>query len=178
MALKWKVTKCSTRNGHKVFSPAPKERKRNLKKPPKPSLPSVEVTDLPPPHPDEPIVDAFDPLGPIQEGTADEPLGGPDEHIEENEVLSLTPSKRKRLKSPIKSKWIVPLLQAAITETPNLSGKEIVLILQPYIIDIFLTYPLITKVRNIIRDRVFGDPDTNVTYLPAGASDGEENESS
>ena len=24
-----------------------------------------------------------------------------------------------------------------------------------------------TKVKNIIRDRVFGDPETNVTYLPA-----------
>ena len=176
MASKWKVTKCSTRNGRKVYMPAPKEKKGNWKKPPKPSLPSVEVADLPPPHPDEPIVDAFDPFGTIEEGNPDEPLGGtkgnPDEplggtktNLDENELIS--PTKTKRLKSPIKSKWIVPLLLAAITETPNLSGKEILLILQPYIIDIFLTYPLITKVRNIIRDRVFGDPEKNITYLPA-----------
>ncbi len=67
-----------------VYTPAQKERKRNLKKPPKPSLPLLEVADLPPPHPDEPIVDTFDPLGSIKEGNPDEPLGGTVAHVEEN----------------------------------------------------------------------------------------------
>ena len=41
------------------------------------------------------------------------------------------------------------------------------MLLKPYVIDIFLTYALITKVRTIIIARVLGDPYKNVTYLPA-----------
>jgi len=71
------------------------------------------------------------------------------------------------VKSPIKSRLLLPIVKPAIAATPNISTKEIILLLQPYVIDIFLTYALITKVRNTVRDIVFGDPDTNVQCLPA-----------
>ncbi len=40
------------------------------------------------------------------------------------------------------------------------------ILLQPYIIDMFLTNALIQKVQITIRNQVFGDPDKNVTYVP------------
>jgi hypothetical protein len=67
-------------------------------------------------------------------------------------------------KSPIKTKWIVPLVHGVIRQTSNLSSKEIILVLQPYIIDIFVTTALIQKVQTHMRNQVFGDPDKNVTY--------------
>ena len=65
----------------------------------------------------------------------------------------------------MKTKWIVPLLLSAISATPNLPSKEMMALLKPYIIDMFLTSALIQKVRQSIRDQVFGDPDTNVTHV-------------
>ena len=81
--------------------------------------------------------------------------GGSCYHGEERETAS----------NQISNKWIVPFVHGAISQTPNLSSKEIILLLQPYIIDIFLTTALIQKVRTHIRNQVFGDPDTNVTYV-------------
>jgi hypothetical protein len=69
------------------------------------------------------------------------------------------------MKSPMKTKWIVPLLLSAISATPNLPSKEIMALLKPYIIDMFLTSALIKKVRQSIWDQVFGDPDTNVSHV-------------
>jgi hypothetical protein len=76
-------------------------------------------------------------------------------------------AKKPCTKSPIKAKWIVLLVHSAIAEAPNLSSKEIILLLQPYIINMFSTNALIQKVRTTIRNQVFGDPDKNVTYVPA-----------
>ncbi len=75
-------------------------------------------------------------------------------------------AKKPCTKSPIKAKWLVPLVHSAIAEAPNLSCKEIIILLQPYIIDMFLTNALIQKVGTTIRNQVFGDPDKNVTHVP------------
>jgi hypothetical protein len=75
-------------------------------------------------------------------------------------------AKKPCTKSPIKAKGIVLLVNSAIAEAPNLSSKEIILLLQPYIINMFLTNTLIQKVWTTIRNQVFGDPDKNVTYVP------------
>jgi hypothetical protein len=75
-------------------------------------------------------------------------------------------AKKPCNKSPIKAKWIVPLVHSAIAEAPNLLSKEIILLLRPYIINMFLTNALIQKVWQTIRKNVFGDPDNNVTYVP------------
>jgi hypothetical protein len=40
------------------------------------------------------------------------------------------------------------------------------ILLQPYIINMFLTNALIQKVRTTVKNQVFGDPDKNVTYVP------------
>ena len=61
----------------------------------------------------------------------------------------------------------MPIVQSAISEKPNLLGKDISMLLKLYVIVIFLTYALITKVKTIISAHVFGDPDKNFTYLPA-----------
>jgi hypothetical protein len=58
----------------------------------------------------------------------------------------------------------VPLLLSAISATPNLPSKEIIALLKPYIIGMFLTSALIQKVCQSIRDQVFGNPDTNVSH--------------
>lgn len=164
-ALRWRVTKCSTRSGRQVYSPLQKKKKNQHKT----SIPPVEVTDLPAPDPTERLVDAFDVVGGLEEGNPDE-LSLTAAAVLPTRLDDSSPdkmAKKARLKSPIKSKWIVPLVHNAIAERPNLSSKEIANILKPYVIDIFLTYALIVKVRRIIRNTVFGDPDKNVTYIPA-----------
>ncbi len=75
-------------------------------------------------------------------------------------------AEKPHTKSPIKAKWIVPLVHSAIADAPNLSCKKIIILLQLYIIDIFLTNALIQKVQTTMRNKVFGDPDKNVTHVP------------
>jgi hypothetical protein len=72
----------------------------------------------------------------------------------------------QRMKLPIKTKWIVPLvLCAALSATPNLPSKEITELLLPYTIDMLLTSALIQKVWKSVRDQVFGDSDNNFIYV-------------
>ncbi len=71
----------------------------------------------------------------------------------------------KRQKSLVKSKLLVPLMKAAITEWPNILNKEMVTILRPYINDIFITNALLQKTCSDIRTLVFGDPSKNVELL-------------
>ncbi len=49
-----------------------------------------------------------------------------------------TMSKRQKL--PVKSKYLVPLLKAALTKQSNISNKEKTTILKPYINDSLLTH--------------------------------------
>jgi hypothetical protein len=73
--------------------------------------------------------------------------------------------KTKRQKSPVKSKFLVPLMKAIITEQPNISNKEMVTILRPYVNDIFITNALLQKTRSDCHALVFGDPNKNVQLL-------------
>jgi hypothetical protein len=73
--------------------------------------------------------------------------------------------KSRRMKSAMKTKWIVLLLLSAISATPNLPSNEIIALLKPYIIDMFLMSALIQKVPQRIQEQVFGNPDTNVTHV-------------
>ncbi len=118
--------------------------------------------DLPPPAPNETVGDAFeDALGGLEEDNPDK------EPIPMETKIPVKIAKKPCTKSPIKAKWIVPLVHSAIAEAPNLLSMEIILLLQTYIIDMFLTNALIQKVRTTIRNQVFGDPNNNVTYVPA-----------
>ncbi len=116
------------------------------------AIPPIAVGDLLPPPPNGTVVDVFndadtDVLGEIEEGNPDEEPCHPQVPMEK-EVHAIRGKKEKKpcTKSPIKTKWIVPLVHGAISQTPNFSSKEIILLLQPYIIDIFLTTALIQKV--------------------------------
>ncbi len=70
----------------------------------------------------------------------------------------------KRQKSLVKSKYLVPLMKAAITERPNISNKEMAAILKLYINNIFITDAL-QKTCSDIHTLVFGDPSKNVQLL-------------
>jgi hypothetical protein len=142
-AFKWKVTKCITRNGRLAYVPVLKGQKKGAGKGmgEDSAIPPPNVSYLPPPPPNEAVGDAFeDTLGGLEEGNPDK---GP---IPVETKIPVKMAKKPCTKSPIKAKWIVPLVHSAIAEAPNLSCKEIIILLQPYIIDMFLTNALIQKV--------------------------------
>ncbi len=56
-------------------------------------------------------------------------------------------------------------MKEAITEWPNISNKEMVTILKPYIKNIFITDAFLQKTCSDIRTLVFGDPSENVQLL-------------
>ena len=70
------------------------------------------------------------------------------------------------MKSPIKSKWLVPLVKVALAEKPNISNKALMQLLSPYVVDKFLTNSLLNVTKKYLRNHLFGDPAQNVTYLP------------
>ncbi len=162
-AFRWMVTKCITWNGRLAYVPVLKGQKKGAGKGKDEDhdIPPLNFSDLPPPPPNEAVGDAFeDTLCGLEEGNPDK---GP---IPMETEIPVEMAKKPRNKSPIKAKWIVPLVHLAIADAPNLSCKEIMILLQPYIIDMFLTNALIQKVWTTVRNKVFDDPDKNVTYLP------------
>jgi hypothetical protein len=164
IAFKWKVIKCIIWNGRLAYVPVEKGQKKAAGKGmgEDSAIPPLNVSDLPPPPPNETVGDAIEnALGGLEEGNPDK------EPIPVETKIPVEMAKKPCTKSPIKAKWIVPLVHSAIAEAPNLSSKEISLLLQPYIIDMFLTNALIQKVRTTIRNQVFGYPDKNVNYVPA-----------
>ena len=163
--MKWKVTKCITRNaGRTVYVPVEKGTKRKKdtgKGKGKETIPPLAVADLAPPLPNETVDDTFDDLGMLEEE------GNPDK-VDLGQGIAIKGKKNaRRIKLPIKTKWIVPLVLSALSATPNLPSKEITELLKPYIIDMFLASALIQKVQKSVRDQVFGDPDNNATYVQA-----------
>jgi hypothetical protein len=164
-AHRWKVTKCITRNaGRMAYDPMEVDRTKGKGKGKscgKETIPPLAVADLSPPPPNKTLGDAFDYLGGIE-------VGNPDRAKEESKpdgAATKQMKKARRMKSPMKTKWIVLLVLSAISATPNLPSKEITALFKPYIIDMFLTSALIQKVCQSIRDQVFGDPDNNVTHV-------------
>ncbi len=65
----------------------------------------------------------------------------------------------------MKSTFLVPLMKAAIMERPNILNKEMVIILRPYINNIFITDALLQKTHSDICTLVFGDPSENIQLL-------------
>jgi hypothetical protein len=70
------------------------------------------------------------------------------------------------VKSPIKSKWLVPLVKGALAEKPNISNKALTMLLSPYVVDKLLTHSLMNQTKKHLRLHLFGDPAQNMTYLP------------
>ena len=102
-------------------------------------------------------------------GDVFEEEGNPDDEINDPSdgapILKGTGMKT-RVKSPIKSRWLVPLIKGALSEKPNISNKELENILMPYVIDKFLPNSLLTMTEKLVRLYLFGNPAENVTYLP------------
>ncbi len=84
---------------------------------------------------------------------------------DDNGIGNKKKERIKRQKSPMKSKYLVPLMTAALTERPNIFNKEMTTILKPYINDVFITNALLQKTCSDIYTLVFGDPSENVQLL-------------
>ncbi len=124
--FKWKVTKCITWSGRLAYVPVLKGQKKGAGKGmgEDSAIPPLNVLDLPPPPLNEAVGDAFeDTLGGLEEGNSDE---GP---IPVETKIPVKMAKKPCTKSPIKAKWLVPLVHSAIAEAPNLSCKEIIILL-------------------------------------------------
>ncbi len=67
--------------------------------------------------------------------------------------------------TPIKSRWIIPLLMNEIAEKQNMSNEEMKHVLSAYVKEKFITSSLLQNARTMARDEIFGDSATNV-FLP------------
>jgi hypothetical protein len=72
--------------------------------------------------------------------------------------------KAVRQRTPIKSRWIVPLLLNEIAEKPNMSNTEMKHLVSAYVKDKFITNALLQNARTMVRDEIFGDPARNVLF--------------
>ncbi len=134
----WKVCKCDTRSALNIMvQPA-----------------TVDEEVIVPPL-KEPIIVC------IEEGTAD---GGSDGEDEAN-VLAEVVQDGLRDRSPIKSRWIVPLIVKEIAESPNMPSKHLKNILAHHIKDKFISPNLIQKARAQAKLEVFGHPEDNVQFV-------------
>ncbi len=107
----------------------------------------------------------------MEEGTANDVADDVLRHDEDSKLVGQDligdneDDEEVRLKSPMKAKWLAPLCYQAVATTPNISTKELVAGLSPYVINTFLTNALIQMVMTSVWNQVFGDPDTNIRYL-------------
>jgi hypothetical protein len=84
----------------------------------KETIPPLAVADLAPLPPNETVGDAFDDLGGIEVGNPDKvgEESNPDEAgMSTGNAITIKMKKARRMKSPIKTKWIVPLVLLAIS---------------------------------------------------------------
>jgi hypothetical protein len=75
--------------------------------------------------------------------------------------------KKTKMRSPIKSRWMVPLIKQAIKERPNMSNKECSQLLSPYMREVFLPSQILQAARLTARFEIFGDPVQNAQYTDA-----------
>jgi hypothetical protein len=73
--------------------------------------------------------------------------------------------KTRNARTPIKARWIVPLIKDTIRETPNMSNKYMKTLLSTYVKDKFLTVSLLQNARTAAIVHVFGTPTENVPYI-------------
>mgnify|MGYP006153922695 CR=1 FL=1 len=78
-------------------------------------------------------------------------------------IMSVAKGNRNR--SPMKSRWIFPLIKEVIAKAPNLSNREMKNILSDYIKVKFQSTSLLQNARTFATMEVFGDPGNNVLFL-------------
>ena len=168
----WTVTKCQIRLGRKVYVPKKKKRSGDAHEG---STIFGSVDDIildesvhdEPPGPNESFEDIFDDATGAKEGDADEDEDdSPDDHDDTKSNAPSNNCRNSRAKSPIKCRWLVPILKTAVVDRPGMSNKDMRQILKPYVIDIFMTPALLQLTRTTIRRMAFGDPEDNIKYLP------------
>jgi hypothetical protein len=75
--------------------------------------------------------------------------------------------KRKKRRSPIKSKWLMPLIKERIAEQPTMSNKEYTYLLCLHACEDFLTIMILQTIKKLCRFKIFGNPTENVHYTTA-----------
>ena len=154
---RWTVTKSNVRIGRTLYSPATNPNPTTAK----------DQTDgvTPPPEPEGDMAGIFDGEGDADGQNNDAINVDADQNTEDDK--NSKKQKKVRLKSPIKSRWLVPIVKAEVSLRPNIPNKELKALLKDYVKDMFLTSSLLQQTRTAIRKQVFGDADTNVMYVPA-----------
>ncbi len=94
----------------------------------------------------------------IEEKVADEDEASLEEDDADGKVNAV------RQCTPIKSRWIVPLLLNEIAEKPNMFNAEVKHVVFVYVKEKFITSSLLQNARTMARDEIFGDPATNVFF--------------
>jgi hypothetical protein len=74
-----------------------------------------------------------------------------------------TPKRR----SPIKSRWLVPLIKQRVSECPNISNKECAHLLRLHVRLDFLTKTLLQRAKKACKFELFGNPSENAQYTKA-----------
>ncbi len=67
-------------------------------------------------------------------------------------------------RTPIKSRWIVPLLLNEIEEKPNMSNAKMKHVVSTYVKEQLIASSLLQNARTMARDEIFGDLATNVFF--------------
>ena len=73
-------------------------------------------------------------------------------------------AKSNRVRSPMKSRWLFPIIKEVIAKMPNLSNREMMNLPSDYIKTKFLTISLLQNARTFARTEVFGDAAINVFF--------------
>jgi hypothetical protein len=68
-------------------------------------------------------------------------------------------------RTPFTSKWLVPLIHAAVEEKPNITNGDLCHILLPYGKPYALTRAVLQEARKLARSELFGDPTENAKYI-------------
>ncbi len=93
-----------------------------------------------------------------EEKVADEDKASLEEEDADGKVKALCQ------RTPIKSRWIVPLLLNDIAEKPNMSNAEMMHVISAYVKEKFITSSLLQNARTMARDEIFGDPAINLFF--------------
>jgi hypothetical protein len=94
----------------------------------------------------------------VEEKVADEDKASLEEDDADGKVNAV------RQRTPIKSRWIVPLLLNEIAEKLNMSNAEMKHVVSMYVKEKFITSSLLENAMTMARDKIFGDPATNVFF--------------
>jgi hypothetical protein len=102
-----------------------------------------------------------------EEEQDEEQDGGDDILGEEGAAENTTKRRKRQCRSPIKSKWLVPLIKETIAECPNMSHKECAHLLRLYVREDFLTPMIVQNAKMQCRFELFGNPTVNAQYTIA-----------